>query len=62
MKTGETVTDVGLYASECCSSESICDTGDCFANCPLCSRPCVWELEEEMVMQDEFERIDDVAA
>ena len=62
MKTGDTVADLGLYASECCSSELIFDTGDRFANCPLCNRPCVWELEEELVTQDEFERLNGVAA
>jgi hypothetical protein len=62
MKTGDTVTDLGLYASECCSSELIFDTGDRLTNCPLCNRPCVWELEEELVTQDDFERLNGVAA
>src|SRR6266436_1623553 len=47
MKTGETVTDLGLYTSECCSEELIFDTDDCFLRCQSCSRPCLWELEEE---------------
>jgi len=61
MKTGDTVIDLGLYCSECCTSELIFDTGDRFANCPRCNRPCVWELEEELV-QDDFERMNGVAA
>lgn len=62
MKTGDTVTDLGLYDSECCSAELIFDTGDRFVNCPTCNRACTWELEEELVMQDEFERVNGVAA
>jgi hypothetical protein len=62
MKTGETVTDLGLYSSECCSMELIFDTGDTFLRCPQCSRICVWELEEEIVTLDEFERLNGVAA
>jgi hypothetical protein len=62
MKTGETVTDLGLYASECCSEELIFDTGDRLLNCPRCSRPCVWEFEEELVTLDEFGGRDGLAA
>ena len=62
MKTGQTVTDLGLYASECCSTELIFDTGDTFVRCPQCNQLCVWELEEEIVTQDEFERLNGVAA
>jgi hypothetical protein len=31
-------------------------------NCPQCNLPCCWELEEEIVTQDEFEHANDVAA
>jgi hypothetical protein len=62
MKTGEAVTDLGLYASECCSVELIFDNGDTFVRCPQCSQLCAWELEEEIVSQDEFEHINGVAA
>ena len=55
MKTGETVTDLGLYVSECCSAELIFDDGDLFMNCPQCNHHCTWELEEEIVSIDEFE-------
>ena len=62
MKTGETVTDLGLYESECCSAELIFDTGDTFARCPQCNHLCVWGMEEEIVTQDEFEQTNGVAA
>jgi hypothetical protein len=62
MKTADTVTDLGLYASECCSEELIFDTGDRLLNCPRCSRPCAWELEEELVTLDEYDRLNGLAA
>src|SRR6266850_5080160 len=62
MKTGDTVTDLGLYTSECCSAELIFNTGDRFLGCPNCRRPCLWELEEELVTPEDFERINTVAA
>jgi hypothetical protein len=57
MKTGDNVTDLGLYASECCSAELIFDAGDAFLRCPQCQHLCVWQMEEEIVSPDEFERI-----
>ena len=42
MRTGETVTDLGLYATECCSEELIFDMGDQFAKCPRCQKLCIW--------------------
>ena len=62
MRTNRTVTDLGLYASECCGAELILDAGDRFVDCPQCNRPYFWELEEEIVTQDEFEHANDVAA
>ena len=62
MKTGDTVTDLGLYDSECCGVELIFDTGDLFTNCPECHLGCGWEMEEEIVTQDEFERMYGIAA
>ena len=62
MKTGETVTDLGLYTSECCSVDFIFDTGDRFLNCPECNSSCLWELEEEIVPQDELWTIGGMAA
>ena len=62
MRTTETVTDLGLYDSECCGAELIFDTGDQFLNCPACNCPCVWELEEELVTADEFDHINGAAA
>jgi hypothetical protein len=62
MKTGDTVMDLGLYASECCSADLIFDTGDTFLRCPRCNHLCDWELEEEIVSEDEFERVNGIAA
>ena len=62
MKTSETVTDLGLYTSECCNVELIFDMGDTFLRCPQCGQLCSWELEEEVLTQDEFEQINGVAA
>lgn len=62
MKTGDTVTDLGLYTTECCSEELIFDTGDQFAKCPKCQKLCLWELEEEIVSIDEFEQMSGTAA
>jgi len=62
METSQTVSDLGLYISECCRAELIFDTGDLFLKCPRCSRHCVWELEEEIIGYEEFERLYGVAA
>ena len=57
MKTGETVRDLGLYASECCNVELIFDISDTFLRCPQCNQLCAWQIEEEIVSHDELERI-----
>jgi hypothetical protein len=62
MRTGETVTDLGLYTSDCCSGELIFDTGDVFGRCPQCNALCLWELEEEIVPADEFADVNGMAA
>jgi hypothetical protein len=62
METSQTVKDLGLYISECCSAELIFDTGDLFLKCPHCSRSCAWDLEEEIVSYEEFERLHSAAA
>ena len=62
MRTGETVTDLGLYTSECCSAELIFDSGDRFLDCPQCNHSCLWELEEEIVTLDELQDQDRLAA
>jgi hypothetical protein len=40
----------------------IFDDGDLFSTCPQCSHNCVWELEEEIVAQDEFDARNSIAA
>jgi len=60
MRTGQTVQELGLYSTECCSQELIFDIGDTFAPCPKCHRACQWELEDELVRPVDLER--DVAA
>jgi hypothetical protein len=62
MRTGNSVTELGLYASDCCSAELIFDTGDTFTRCPECNRLCIWELEEEIVTMDESTGINGAAA
>jgi hypothetical protein len=62
MRTGETVTDLGLYATECCSEEVIFDTGDQFGQCPKCQKLAIWEMEEEIASIDEFEHMNAAAA
>jgi hypothetical protein len=61
MKTGETVTDLGVYASECCGDILTLDTGDVFPGCPGCSGLCWWELDEEVVPMDEIARLGEAA-
>ncbi len=62
MKTGQTVDDLGLYSSECCSAESVFDIGDTFSRCPQCQHLCAWELETEIVPLDELEGENGIAA
>jgi len=62
MRTGDTVTDLGLYATECCSEELVLDTGDQFGKCPKCQKLCIGEEEEEIESIDEFEQMKDAAA
>jgi hypothetical protein len=62
MKTGETVTELGFYSSECCSKEVIFDVGDTFTRCPSCTYLCKWEFEEEVLPSENAESPSDVAA
>ena len=62
MRTGETVTDLGLYSSECCSEEQVFDMGDVFPMCLRCGLYCQWELEEEIEPLDEPAGLDGAAA
>ena len=62
MKTGERVNDLGLYASECCGEELIFDADDTLLRCPRCSRLCLWDMEEQILTHDEFERVNGLAA
>jgi hypothetical protein len=62
MRTGDTVTGLGLYISDCCDVERIFDTGDTFQRCPRCNGLCVWEFEEEIVTAEDEEHVDGAAA
>lgn len=62
MKTGKTVSELGLYSSECCGAELIFDAGDTFSRCPACQHLCEWELEEKLVAVGDLERSDEIAA
>ena len=55
MKTGESVTELGLYASLCCDEELIFDVGDILLRCPACQTLCSWELAEEVISYEELE-------
>lgn len=62
MKTTETVGELGLYSSECCSVESVFDVGDTFSRCPQCQHLCIWDLEDEIVPPEEVKQEDGIAA
>lgn len=55
MNTSETVSDPGLYVSECCGAEWAFDEGDTFTRCPNCHALCVWEYESEVTTIEEPE-------
>jgi len=48
MKTGDSVFDLGLYSTECCSEEHTFDVGDTFSRCPKCRALCEWEFQYEL--------------
>ena len=54
-KTSESVQELGLYESDCCSQEMIFDRNDCFSRCPRCERRCEWFMLESLVTVVEFE-------
>jgi len=62
MRTGQTVDELGLYSTECCSAELIFDVGDTWVRCPRCHEVCKWELEDELVRPEDLERFDEIAA
>jgi hypothetical protein len=62
MRTSETVTELGLYSSECCSEALIFDVGNVFRRCPKCQALCLWELEDKVVSPEELERESGIAA
>lgn len=62
METGQTVGELGLYSTECCSAELIFDFGDVFSLCPQCRRACEWDIEEELFTIAELERLNRLAA
>ena len=62
MKTAQTVSELGLYSTECCGTELIFDFGDVFTLCPKCLHVCEWEIEELLVTTAELERLNSVAA
>jgi hypothetical protein len=62
MRTGDTVIELGLYTTECCSEEQVFDLGDLFGRCPSCHETCWWEFEEEAIPCDNLEANDGVAA
>ena len=62
MKTGQTVAELGLYSTECCSAELVFDLGDTFSSCPQCQHLCEWECEQELVALEDLDRPNGLAA
>jgi hypothetical protein len=62
MKTGQTVDELGLYSTDCCSTELMFDVDDTFSRCPKCLHLCLWEFEYEHVTPAGLDRIDETAA
>ena len=62
MKTGQVVAERGLYSTECCDQELILDTSDTFSRCPRCQHLCEWEYEYELVIPEDAEQTNGVAA
>lgn len=62
MKTGRTVAILGLYSTECCSTELIFDLADTFSRCPQCQHLCEWEYEQELVTLEDLDRLNGRAA
>ena len=62
MRTGVDATELGLYASECCSVEKTFKIGDCFSRCPRCESLCEWEIIDVPVPSDGLEKIEHQAA
>jgi|GEM_PF-4974854 len=54
MKTGESVLELGLYASECCLQEALFDKGDSFSRCPRCSNVSAWEVVDVVPSSEEM--------
>jgi hypothetical protein len=44
MKTGQDVTDAGLYASDCCGEEIFLEGGTTFPRCLKCMGLSKWEV------------------
>jgi hypothetical protein len=62
MKTSETATELGVYASECCGEELIFDDGDTFSRCMKCNRLCEWEMIDVAKRGTEMEEEEHEAA
>jgi hypothetical protein len=57
MRTGENVTELGLYVSVCCGKDWIFDKQDVFHRCPQCECLCEWELTERLIDWNQLERV-----
>jgi hypothetical protein len=56
MRTGENVSELGLYVSMCCGHDWIFDKQDVFYRCPKCEGLCEWELTERVIGWNQLER------
>jgi hypothetical protein len=58
MRTSETVKELALYSSACCTEETLFDQNDRFSRCPACEQLCFWEYIEPVVSWLELEQQD----
>jgi hypothetical protein len=61
VKTSQTVSELGLYASECCKAESIFDIGATFSRCPKCLGLCEWEFQYDPASEN-VEQVEELVA
>jgi hypothetical protein len=62
VKTAERVTQLAIYASDCCVDEVLFDVNDRYSRCPKCSRLCSWEFVEKVISWHEMDDLESVAA
>jgi hypothetical protein len=61
-RTGDTATELGLYATECCGIELLFEIDDTFCRCPKCSAISKWEMVDVVVPWTALEQEDPMVA